>query len=620
MRLVPLLAFICCLQTWPLRGADVSSSLPSQLRPLAREGREQFERGDYLEAEKTYRKILAQAPNNLYALSNLGVVLFRAEKLQQAEDAFKKAIAVAPEDSFSHCTLGIIYYSEAKYDQAINELTKALAIDPDNATAHNYLGVVAAQKGWKEAAQKELEMGLKKDPNYADAAFNLASFKAHQSPPDREGARKLYERALELGAGRNSEIEDIIAGRDLPPNLKTRALHARGQFADGNYEAAEKTYREIVTAVPESVGALSSLGVVFLRERKYALAEEMLKKALSVSPADDVAHCTLGLVYYGEKKYDEAVAELTKATRSTPPNSVAAAYLKILLEQKAWQESTRTEIEAALQLDPVYEEGAPAHLPDKVSAPQGNVRQQPLVRLIADAPQSAPKFPPALQPQADEARQAFEKGDLRKAEAIYREILKAAPGNLSALSNLGVVLFRQKRLKEAEECFQKAIAAEPLDGFARCTLGIVYYTQGKYDAAISELNKAIAIDGRNATAHNYLGVTWSQKGRQAEAQREFEAAVTLDPEYADAAYNLAVLLATKSSPDMERARQYYRQARKLGADPDPALERLIGDKGANNAPTGVARPVVKIDRKRSGPGDFYTPSEIGWMRRYSLLP
>jgi len=620
MRLLPVLAFfLCCLPGWPSHGAV--PAVPAELQPLAREGKEQFEKGEYARAERTYRKILAQAPNNLYAQSNLGVVLFRANRLPQAEEAFKKAIAIAPKDGFSHCTLGIIYYGEEKYDEAINELTKALAIDPKNATAHNYLGLAAAQKGWIEAAQKELELGLKTDPHYAEAAFNLAALKARQSPRDREAVRQYYQRALELGAGRNSEIEDMIAGRDLPPDLQRRASQARGRFADGEYEAAEKTCREIETAMPDHVGALSMLGVVLLRERKYALAEEALKKALTVSSGDDVAHCTLGLVYYGERKYDEAVAELTKATQASPPSVVAGAYLRILLEQKEWRESTREEIEAALQFAPVYNEGAPgsSRLDDR-SVPQGRVDWNPLAVRVADAPASSPGIPPAMQAQANEARQAFEKGDYRQAEGIYREILKTAPDNLSVLSNLGVVLFRQKKLKEAEDCFAKAIAIEPVDGFAHCTLGIVYYTQGKYDAAISELNKAIAVDGKNATAHNYLGVTWSQKGHQEQAQREFETAIALDPNYADADYNLAVLLATKSSPDMEKARQYYRQARKLGAEADPALERLMGQKGAKNAPAGSRQPMVRLNRSRSGFGDFYPPDEMDWMRRYSLVP
>jgi tetratricopeptide (TPR) repeat protein len=194
----------------PSVSTSVSPNVPPELLPLAREGKEQFERAQYREAEKTYERLLAKVPNNLYALSNLGVVRFRAGKLKHAEEAFKKAIAVAPEDAFSHCTLGIVYYSQGKYDEAVNELTKALAINPKNPTAHNYLGITASQKGWQEAAQKELETATALDPNYADAFFNLAVVYATQQPPNKETARKHYKRATELGAEPDSALEQLI--------------------------------------------------------------------------------------------------------------------------------------------------------------------------------------------------------------------------------------------------------------------------------------------------------------------------------------------------------------------------------------------------------------------------
>ncbi|HYR58877.1 MAG TPA: tetratricopeptide repeat protein, partial [Chthoniobacteraceae bacterium] len=193
--------------------ANVSGApmnLPAELAGDARSGKDEFDKGNYREAERIYEKVLAKAPNNLYTLSNLGVVYFRSQKLKRAEEMFKKAIAIAPEDGFSHCTLGIVFYSQQKYDEAVNELTKALAVNPKNATAHNYLGITASQKGWQEAAQKELETATALDPAYADAHFNLAVVFATQQPPNKENARKCYKRATELGAEPDTALEQMI--------------------------------------------------------------------------------------------------------------------------------------------------------------------------------------------------------------------------------------------------------------------------------------------------------------------------------------------------------------------------------------------------------------------------
>jgi tetratricopeptide (TPR) repeat protein len=184
--------------------------VPEELAELVRDAKEQFERGNYREAEKIYEKAIAKVPNNLYVLSNLGVVRFRQEKYKLAVEAFKKAIAIEPSDDFSHCTLGIVHYQLQEYDHAIQALTRALALNPKNATAHNYLGITASHKGWQEAALKHLETSVTLEPNYADAHFNLAVIHATQTPPNKEAARKHYKRAVELGAENDPGLERLI--------------------------------------------------------------------------------------------------------------------------------------------------------------------------------------------------------------------------------------------------------------------------------------------------------------------------------------------------------------------------------------------------------------------------
>jgi Flp pilus assembly protein TadD len=192
------------------KGASASPIVPPEISDLAVEAKEQFSRGNYRDAEKTYLKAQTKAPNNVYILSNLGVTQFRQQKYKLAEESFKKAIANAPEDDFSHCTLGIVHYQKGEFDNAIQSLTRALAINPKNATAHNYLGITASQKGWQEAAQKHLETAVAFDSNYADAHFNLAVVFASQTPPNKEAARQHYKRAIELGAAPDSNLESLI--------------------------------------------------------------------------------------------------------------------------------------------------------------------------------------------------------------------------------------------------------------------------------------------------------------------------------------------------------------------------------------------------------------------------
>jgi tetratricopeptide (TPR) repeat protein len=191
-------------------GGPVARVLPEDIKPIAEQAKQAFDREKYPDAEKLYDKALQVAPSNLYLLSNKAVVQFRMGKLKQAEETFRKALAIAPEDHFCWGTLGIVQYSQNKYDEAVNSLTKSLAINPKNPTAHNYLGITAAQKGWLEAAEKELLTATQLDPKYADAWFNLAVTHTLKNPPNKEEGRKAYRKALDLGAEPDPAMEGSL--------------------------------------------------------------------------------------------------------------------------------------------------------------------------------------------------------------------------------------------------------------------------------------------------------------------------------------------------------------------------------------------------------------------------
>jgi Flp pilus assembly protein TadD len=186
-----------------------------------------------------------------------------------------------------------------------------------------------------------------------------------------------------------------------------------------------------------------------------------------------------------------------------------------------------------------------------------------------------PNVPPDVVDLAWQAKENFEKGKYHTAEKIYQEILTKTPNNLYSLSNLGVVYFRTGKLKAAELTLKKAVGLAPKDEFTRTTLGIVYYRQAKYDNAIAELTRSLGINPKSSTAHNYLGITASQKGWQEAAEKELLEAINENPNYADAHFNLAVIYATSSPPAKEQAKQHYAIATKLGAEPDPSLEKLL---------------------------------------------
>lgn len=188
---------------------------------------------------------------------------------------------------------------------------------------------------------------------------------------------------------------------------------------------------------------------------------------------------------------------------------------------------------------------------------------------------TAPKLSGENAVLASDAKRLFAKGDLDGAAAKYEAILKTEPNSVFALSNLGVIRFRQERVEDAEKALQSALAADPQDAFSLSVLGIVHYRQGRYDDAVSVLTRAITLNPNNHETHNYLGITYSQKGYQEAAEKELLKAIEIKPDYADAHFNLAVVYASQTPPSTELARKHYRRATDLGMPKDPELEKLL---------------------------------------------
>ncbi len=73
-----------------------------------------------------------------------------------------------------------------------------------------------------------------------------------------------------------------------------------------------------------------------------------------------------------------------------------------------------------------------------------------------------------------EAVALHEAGNLKKAERLYKNILKANPRNSVALNLLGVLNYQGGRHSKAIQLLGKAVAISPDYAFAHFNLGNVY--------------------------------------------------------------------------------------------------------------------------------------------------
>jgi tetratricopeptide (TPR) repeat protein len=106
------------------------------------------------------------------------------------------------------------------------------------------------------------------------------------------------------------------------------------------------------------------------------------------------------------------------------------------------------------------------------------------------------------------------------AVTVYKEVLRLAPDNQAAQSNLGSTYFRLQRLDEALQAFREAVRLNPNDAEARQNLGAGLAATGSYDAAITEYIQATTLKPDLATAHYSLGVLYQETNNKPKAIEE----------------------------------------------------------------------------------------------------
>ena len=144
-----------------------------------------------------------------------------------------------------------------------------------------------------------------------------------------------------------------LAGQEASvTRVDARAVFAKGQAAlqSGDLDAAEKNFRQVLAADPNSAGAYANLGVVEMRRKEWEQALALLRKAEKLNPKMAGIRLNIGLVEYHRANYAGAIAPLTSVVDEQPGNA-QARYLLGLCEV-----FTQRYAEAVATLEPLWEQ------------------------------------------------------------------------------------------------------------------------------------------------------------------------------------------------------------------------------------------------------------------------
>ncbi len=276
-----------------------------------------------------------------------------------------------------------------------------------------------------------------------------------------------------------------VSQRPLSSVAARLLARARREWAQQQFEAAERSLTNVLNLAPDEPDAVRLLGMVVQRLGKHVKAIECFRRVLAMCPEDSDLRIGLGISLFEQGEADEALTHFRQACRLEADSTSAWFNLGEALGRQAHTNEAVAALRRALELDP-------AHISARLS----------LARAQANL------------------------GQVDAAVAEFREVLRREPANAEGwfgLSNLNVVRFDTADVAS----LQRSLAREDLSHRDRELLGFSFAKalegQGEYAQAFEAF--------RTANASRRRRVKWDAAGehRRVDAIRRVFADTTPTP-------------------------------------------------------------------------------------------
>jgi predicted O-linked N-acetylglucosamine transferase (SPINDLY family) len=373
-------------------------------------------------------------------------------------------------------------------------------------------------------------------------------------------------------------------------------------YMSGNLAGAEQICQQVLEANPAQADALNLLGLVAQRAGQPQAAVAYLRHALALRPQAADFHSNLAFVYRTLGQWDDALGCYREALRLAPQVPELHCNLGAALAERGQLAEAQACFEAALWLRPSLAE---AH--------QQLAKVLKRLGRLAEAEtslQETVRLRPAEKTYLELGNLQLQTGQVRAAEASYREALRRAPASADALCNLGSVLTEQERFAEAEGCYREALRLAPDYVETHYNLGLNFAAQAKPDEALACYEHAVRIKPDFVDGLYRLGIAYYNRGLLDEAVAHFRKALALRPN--DRVIQSSLLLSTHYFADYDPEASFAEHVAwgkqfSFSREPPASADALAGGSRLNEA---AACPPVDRDpvrRLRIGyvSGDFW---------------
>lgn len=523
---------------------------------------EQKQRPDL--ARDSWKRVLESDPDHAEALNRLAVLEAaagnnnearryeeRLQKIAPGAAARRAESAAAVRSSNEELNRARSLARQNQPDEAIAAYRRAFgrSTPPDDLAVEYYETLAGSRNGWGEA-RNALAQLASANPSDTRIALAQARVLTYRNETRREGidqlrelssqpaaatqARRAWRQALIwlsptaadkprydayfAVAGSDSEVQARLdelqqatasrapAAPRTDPQADAELREAFAALERNDVDEAETGFTRLLAHSANNADALGGLGVVRLRQSRFAEAEQLLGRATRSKPA--------------------------LATRYREAQQTAAFWSRVRAAEAAVENNEMRSAESAYQSALANAPGGKAE-PAVVRAAADvlvrNGKPQPAERLLREALKTSPNDPDLVGGLA-----SLLQGSGRSAEA--QQLLGGvAPKDQLKLQDVRVELARQQaaaaieagRLAEAEGALREALVAAPSSPWIRLDLARLYRKMGRESDADSLLDSMVEAAGDGKGGNSAEG--WlAQSYAYAEGQRWYETLLALE--------------------------------------------------------------------------------------------
>ena len=345
------------------------------------------------------------------------------ETLAASKISKKASLHNALQIALEHYQAGRLSQAEAIYQQI-------LQAEPNHPNALHYCGMIAYQLGKSKVAVELISKAINANPS-SSMYCNLGIALLAQG--DLDAAIKSYRNALLL----KPDYADAYNG--LGNAFKEQ----------GKLDEAVTSYRKALLLKPDYAEVHTNLGIALQAQGNLDAAVNSHHKALLFKPGSAEAHFNMGNALKEQRKLDEAAASYRKALLLKPDYIKAYFNLGITLRNYGKLDDAVASFRGALSLKPDFAEaynGLGSTLQDQ--------------------------------------------GKVDEAIASYRKALSVKPDFADVLCNLHALLLNHEDMEPSIECMKRAVEINPDNAIFRFYLGVVLDYSGNSDAATCHFDMA----------------------------------------------------------------------------------------------------------------------------------